>query len=233
MMLNKQQRIVLVNGQLCILGPSPPGFPGFTAHHPFPTAGGVIKAPHPFPAGGVVMMAKPRNTAPVGGGRPGGGNRHSQKKVANLIVPNMMPNGQKDGRILVVQLTNGKWTPPGGYVDRGETPENAAIRESKEESGYEHSPHSLHLDKRLRVTNLKFNVYVFVHDGFNFQAFGHHNRVATFHNRTTRHETKDYGFARLLPNGRWQVENFDGTPKRDQDFRRGIITTLNNYAKYY
>lgn len=44
-----------------------------------------------------------------------------------------------DGGILLVQRaiqpSYGKWVFPGGYVDRGETPEAAALREVREESG--------------------------------------------------------------------------------------------------
>jgi ADP-ribose pyrophosphatase YjhB (NUDIX family) len=44
-----------------------------------------------------------------------------------------------DGGILLVQRaihpSYGKWVFPGGYVDRGETPEAAAVREVREESG--------------------------------------------------------------------------------------------------
>lgn len=44
-----------------------------------------------------------------------------------------------DGGVLLVQRaihpSYGKWVFPGGYVDRGETPECAALREVREESG--------------------------------------------------------------------------------------------------
>jgi ADP-ribose pyrophosphatase YjhB (NUDIX family) len=44
-----------------------------------------------------------------------------------------------DGGIVLVQRaippSYGKWVFPGGYVDRGETPEHAAAREAKEECG--------------------------------------------------------------------------------------------------
>ncbi len=44
-----------------------------------------------------------------------------------------------DGGIVLLRRgihpSYGKWVFPGGYVDRGETPEAAAVREAKEESG--------------------------------------------------------------------------------------------------
>jgi len=39
------------------------------------------------------------------------------------------------GRILCVQLNNGLWTIPGGKIDKGESPWNAAVREFIEETG--------------------------------------------------------------------------------------------------
>jgi ADP-ribose pyrophosphatase YjhB (NUDIX family) len=42
----------------------------------------------------------------------------------------------RDGEILLVR-EDGAWGPPGGWVDVGETPSEAAVREVVEESGYE------------------------------------------------------------------------------------------------
>lgn len=48
---------------------------------------------------------------------------------------------QKDGRFLLVQEKQpkvyGKWNLPAGKVDEGETFEQAAVREAKEESGFD------------------------------------------------------------------------------------------------
>ncbi|RZT85899.1 mutator protein MutT [Pseudonocardia sediminis] len=41
-----------------------------------------------------------------------------------------------DGRVLVVQRRdNGRWEPPGGHLETGETPAQAACREVEEETG--------------------------------------------------------------------------------------------------
>lgn len=54
-------------------------------------------------------------------------------KVAACVVP------ERDGQVLLLQRgippARGKWVMPGGFVDRGETPEEAARRECLEEVG--------------------------------------------------------------------------------------------------
>lgn len=40
-----------------------------------------------------------------------------------------------DGRVLLLKRPNGLWEFPGGAVEWGESPESAAIREAREESG--------------------------------------------------------------------------------------------------
>lgn len=56
------------------------------------------------------------------------------------------------GRILLVQEKQakvyGQWNFPGGHVDQGETIEEAAIREAKEEAGYD-----VELDRALPVVH--------------------------------------------------------------------------------
>ena len=52
---------------------------------------------------------------------------------ANTIV-------QRDGRVLLVRLNygprSGRWALPGGLVEQDETPEEAAVRETEEETGF-------------------------------------------------------------------------------------------------
>lgn len=66
-------------------------------------------------------------------------------KIAAGTIP------QKDGKIVLlkrnIEPARGKWTFPGGYVDRGEVVSEAAIRETKEET---------HLE--VKITSL-LNVY--------------------------------------------------------------------------
>ncbi|MDD5023135.1 MAG: NUDIX domain-containing protein [Candidatus ainarchaeum sp.] len=53
-------------------------------------------------------------------------------KVQELNVYTVLTN---NGRILVLKRKNGFWEFPGGKVEWGETPKEAAQRESKEETG--------------------------------------------------------------------------------------------------
>ena len=51
----------------------------------------------------------------------------------------------REGRVLLVRRANppdaGRWAFPGGKIDRGETIENAAVRELLEETGVHAEPH--------------------------------------------------------------------------------------------
>jgi ADP-ribose pyrophosphatase YjhB (NUDIX family) len=56
--------------------------------------------------------------------------RYARVEGANVYATDV------DGRILVVRPTyTNKWMLPGGRVERGETPHEAAIRETREETG--------------------------------------------------------------------------------------------------
>ena len=44
---------------------------------------------------------------------------------------------KRDGRILYVRKPKSKWALPGGKIEAGETPEQAAVREMIEETGLE------------------------------------------------------------------------------------------------
>jgi ADP-ribose pyrophosphatase YjhB (NUDIX family) len=47
----------------------------------------------------------------------------------------------RDGQILLVkEISDGKWTLPGGWADVNETPKEVVVREVKEESGYDVAP---------------------------------------------------------------------------------------------
>ena len=62
----------------------------------------------------------------------------------------------RDGKILLVQekksRSYGKWNLPGGRVDTGESIESAAIREAKEETGFQ-----VTIDRELPVVHLGIN----------------------------------------------------------------------------
>jgi ADP-ribose pyrophosphatase YjhB (NUDIX family) len=77
----------------------------------------------------------------------------------------------RDGKLLLVrERSHGKWTLPGGWVDVGESPSEAVVRELREESGYEtravkllalydrdrhaHPPHPWHIWKACFLCEL-------------------------------------------------------------------------------
>ena len=56
-------------------------------------------------------------------------------------LPSVGAIGVRDGKILLVKRGRepgkGKWAPPSGFMEGGETPEEACLRELKEETGME------------------------------------------------------------------------------------------------
>ena len=58
-------------------------------------------------------------------------------ETPNLMVDIVIPDGE--GRVLLIRRDSepyqGSWALPGGFIDVGETVEDAAVREAKEETG--------------------------------------------------------------------------------------------------
>jgi 8-oxo-dGTP pyrophosphatase MutT (NUDIX family) len=66
--------------------------------------------------------------------------RALREKIGNdfLFLPSVATLiRDEDGRILLVRHVEGRWQLPGGAVDPGERPEEAARREAREEAGIE------------------------------------------------------------------------------------------------
>ncbi|WP_083936294.1 NUDIX hydrolase [Nocardiopsis ganjiahuensis] len=65
-----------------------------------------------------------------------------------------------DGRVLVIKRSDdGRWVPPGGVLELGETPEECAVREVREETGVEVKPLRLtgvYKNMKLGVVSLAF-----------------------------------------------------------------------------
>ena len=140
-----------------------------------------------------------------------------QGKGGNSFVAVLPVIGPK--RVLVVRhVRTGKWMMPGGQVDPGESPEQAAARELREESGYNIGDTFLELIDSTNGTSF-FRAY------FSFSPNRQH-RVNVFHRRKLG-ETDDYGFAFYdQRSDRFVVANYDGQPKDHSIFRGGTIQQL-------
>ena len=153
-------------------------------------------------------------------------------------------------RVIVVQnKKTGKWMLPGGLIDRNDgkmnhisTARNAVARELLEESGFKidscyfthlnpHTPNLQTFYTRNDILGLggkdKIPAYIFC-VGFNFGKIEHKRRVRIFQSRKDSHETSDYGFADISPNGIISVQNYNGTQKVSfpTKFRRGTLEHL-------
>lgn len=71
----------------------------------------------------------------------------------------------KDGKLLMgKRKDNGKWTNPGGHLEKGEDPQIGAAREVKEEAGIEVAPDNLrHLESRVikKPNGKKLKIHAF------------------------------------------------------------------------
>jgi 8-oxo-dGTP pyrophosphatase MutT (NUDIX family) len=58
-----------------------------------------------------------------------------------LLVPGVAAIVKDEqGRVLLVQTTRGRWSLPAGAIDPGESPQEAVVRETREETGLEVRP---------------------------------------------------------------------------------------------
>jgi len=80
------------------------------------------------------------------------GGRYGRIEGAHLLVTDA------EGRVLVVRMTymGAGWMLPGGRVERGETPEAAAARETREETGLEVAVDRLLLVEAFRPKDVSF-----------------------------------------------------------------------------
>lgn len=64
----------------------------------------------------------------------------------------------EQGEVLLVRRADdGRWAMPGGWVDPGETPEQAVVREVAEETGLQVSaPHLVHTKQRPQSVHFTF-----------------------------------------------------------------------------
>ena len=63
--------------------------------------------------------------------------RHPDRFRKHSVMMAVAGVAVRDGRILLVRDSHGFWAGVGGWIDPGETPEQAIVREAKEELGVE------------------------------------------------------------------------------------------------
>jgi ADP-ribose pyrophosphatase YjhB (NUDIX family) len=82
---------------------------------------------------------------------------------ADALVQN-----ERGEALLVRRADDGRWAMPGGWVDPGETPEQAVVREVAEETGLRVSaPHLVHTEQRPQSVHYTFRCRL---DGGRLQA---------------------------------------------------------------
>ena len=147
----------------------------------------------------------------------------SLKKPAAFVCLYENGHGQDKPRVFVVLLKeSNKWALPGGYIDAGEKPVTAALRELREEAGFTPDLD----DKNMEISQDGNACFFFAKH--NFDNIGHNGRVQIFKTRRAYQsppETIDYGFARL-ENGTWVVRDYSGNRKGIQTLRGGTIEGL-------
>lgn len=146
------------------------------------------------------------------------------KNAKNAFVAIIWRNKQPAKVFVVRDKKTGKWMLPGGKIDRGETPKQAAMRELKEESGYD----AKYMDNFTQVDSK--NETVLFKTEFSFPD-DKRMRTQIFYTRGQIHgiawvqETDDYGWAQRATGG-FKIVDYGGNMKATQRFRGGTISHL-------
>ena len=147
-------------------------------------------------------------------GGAGGVHARRRKPAAFAIV-----HDRRTHRVLVVQdARTKKWMLPGGEVERNETLFGAACREMEEESGYKQQ----YVRLPTQIWWPKSQHVAFFRGEFDFNALGPKRRHRIWRSRSTPRETSDFGFVARLASGRYEVQQYDGTPKASHALRGGM-----------
>ena len=86
---------------------------------------------------------------------------------ATLVLAQIFANDRSAGRRILlikrgIEPYSGKWAPPGGFVEHGESPESAAIREVREEVQIDLEPGQLLPHSVIALPALNQTHHVFV-----------------------------------------------------------------------